>query len=105
MEIDLDELQGETDFIAMKKAKLASKHCQTPIIVEDVSLCFNALKGLPGPYIKSFLTKIGREGLCNMLEGFSDKTAYAECIYAFCEGPQYEPKLFIGRCHGKIVKP
>lgn len=30
-------------------------------MVEDTCLCFNALKGLPGPYIKHFLHKLGRE--------------------------------------------
>lgn len=30
-------------------------------MVEDTCLCFNALKGLPGPYIKWFLQKLGRE--------------------------------------------
>lgn len=28
-------------------------------MVEDTSLCFNALQGLPGPYIKWFLDKLG----------------------------------------------
>ena len=50
-EINLDELQGEAEFIAKNKAKEAAKHVDTPAITEDVSLCFNALKGLPGPYM------------------------------------------------------
>ena len=59
--MDLDELQGEPEFIAMRKAKMASYLLNGgPVIIEDVSLCFNALKGLPGPYIKSFIDKIGR---------------------------------------------
>ncbi len=49
--MDLDELQGESEFIALNKAKEAAKHCDTAVITEDVSLCFNALKGLPGPYM------------------------------------------------------
>ena len=74
-------------------------------MTEDVSLCFNALGGLPGPYIKDFLTNIGREGLHKILVGFEDKTAYAQCIFAFCEGPHAEPQIFVGRCKGKIVAP
>jgi inosine triphosphate pyrophosphatase len=50
-EINLDELQGDAEFIAKRKVKEASKHVDTPAITEDVSLCFNALKGLPGPYM------------------------------------------------------
>jgi inosine triphosphate pyrophosphatase len=65
--MDLDELQGTPEFIASRKAKEATNHCDTAVIVEDVGLCFNALKGLPGPYIKDFLGNLGREGLCKML--------------------------------------
>ena len=50
-EVNLDELQGDAEFIAKRKVKEAAKHCDTPVITEDVSLCFNALKGLPGPYM------------------------------------------------------
>lgn len=32
-------------------------------MTEDVSLVFNAFGGLPGPYIKDFLTNMGRDGL------------------------------------------
>lgn len=55
-------------------------------MVEDTSLCFNACGGLPGPYIKWFLAKLGHDGLNRMLVGFEDKTAYAQCIFAFTPG-------------------
>lgn len=58
--MDLDELQGEPEHIATRKALAASKVCKGPVLIEDVSLCFSALKGLPGPYIKFFLDKLGR---------------------------------------------
>lgn len=56
-------------------------------MVEDTCLCFNALDGLPGPYIKWFLEGLGHEGLNKMLSGFEDKTAYAQCVFAFSAGP------------------
>jgi inosine triphosphate pyrophosphatase len=31
-------------------------------VTEDTALCFDALGGLPGPYIKDFMTKVGHEG-------------------------------------------
>ena len=58
--IDLDELQGTPEFIAMRKAKEATQYVDTAVLIEDVSLCFKAYKGLPGPYIKDFLTNVGR---------------------------------------------
>ena len=60
-------------------------------MVEDTSLCFNACGGLPGPYIKWFLAKLGHDGLNRMLAGFEDKSAYAQCIFAFTPGtPGYQ---------------
>ena len=47
----MDELQGDPEFIAKRKVKLAAKGSKTPVITEDVSLCFNAFQGLPGPYM------------------------------------------------------
>lgn len=55
-------------------------------MVEDTSLCFNAMGGLPGPYIKWFLQRLGHDGLNRMLAGFEDKTGYAQCIFAYSPG-------------------
>lgn len=63
------------------------------VMVEDTSLCFNACGGLPGPYIKWFLAKLGHDGLNRMLVGFEDKTAYAQCIFAFTPGALLLPPL------------
>ena len=59
----------------------AVKH--EPVLIEDTSLCFNAMKGLPGPYVKWFWKNIGCEGLVRMLDGFKDKTAVAVSIIAY----------------------
>ena len=50
--LDLPELQGEPEEISAKKCELAATEVGGPVFVEDTSLCFNALNGLPGPYIK-----------------------------------------------------
>lgn len=87
-----------------RKARDASKILNGNVIIEDTSLCFNALNGLPGPYIKSFLEGVGREGLSKMLDGFEDKTAFAECRVAYCR-PGEEAKIFLGQAPGSIVRP
>ena len=69
------------------------------VMVEDTSLIFNAMNGLPGVYIKSFLDKLGLEGLNKMLTGFDDHTAYAQCLFGLTEGPGKEVQIFTGRCH------
>ncbi|KAJ1546532.1 hypothetical protein HK096_004956 [Nowakowskiella sp. JEL0078] len=42
----------------------------TYILTEDTCLCFDALDGYPGPYIKWFLDKVGLNGLNKMIDGF-----------------------------------
>jgi inosine/xanthosine triphosphate pyrophosphatase family protein len=67
-----------------------SNHVGGPVLVEDTSLCFNAYQGLPGPYIKWFLEKMGHSGLNKMLDSFEDRSAYAMCIFSFSPGPGHE---------------
>ena len=104
--IDLPEFQGEPDEISQEKCKIAAKEIKGPVIVEDTCLCFNALGGLPGPYIKWFLDKLKPEGLVKMLTGWEDKSAYALCTFAYSSGnPADEIKLFRGKTPGTIVDP
>ncbi|PKK27385.1 inosine triphosphatase (nucleoside triphosphate pyrophosphatase) [Columba livia] len=98
--------QGEPDEISVQKCREAARQVRGPVIVEDTCLCFNALGGLPGPYIKWFLEKLKPEGLYKLLAGFEDKSAYALCTFAFSTGNPEEPvKLFKGQTHGLIVEP
>lgn len=48
-------LQGEPEEVAREKCLLAVKEVKGPTITEDTCLCYNALGGLPGVYIKWFL--------------------------------------------------
>jgi inosine triphosphate pyrophosphatase len=45
------ELQGDPEEVAVEKCIIAAKEVGGPVIVEDTCLCYNALKGLPGPYM------------------------------------------------------
>eukprot|EP01134_Creolimax_fragrantissima_P005453 CFRG5453T1 len=101
--IDLPELQGEPEEISREKCILAAEQIKGPVLIEDTCLCFNALNGLPGPYIKWFLEKTGHEGLNNLLLAYEDKSAYAICNFAFSDGPGHEPIVFSGKIRGSIV--
>ncbi|XP_066587713.1 inosine triphosphate pyrophosphatase [Prorops nasuta] len=106
MKIDLPEFQGEIEEICKEKCKVAARMVKGPVVIEDTCLCFNAYKGLPGPYIKWFLDSIGPEGLYKMLHGWEDKTAEAICTFAYCAGGEEDPViLFQGRTRGTIVDP
>ncbi|KAF5391653.1 hypothetical protein D9757_002446 [Collybiopsis confluens] len=101
--LDIDEIQGSTQEVAIAKCKRAAELLNGPCITEDTALCFEALDGLPGPYIKYFLEKVGHKGLNDMLVGFETKNAWALCTFAYCAGPGHEPILFEGRTDGSIV--
>jgi len=103
--IDLPELQGTTQEVAREKCRRAAEMLGGPCITEDTALCFEALNGLPGPYIKHFLEALGLQGLNTLLEGFPTKDAYALCTFAYSAGPGHEPMLFEGRADGLIVPP
>lgn len=105
MKIDLPELQGEALNIAREKCIVAATKVGGAVIVEDTSLCFNALNGMPGVFIKWFLDSCGHEGLNRMIADFDNKSAYAQTVVAFSSGPDHEPVLFDGRTCGKIVMP
>jgi len=102
--LDLPELQGEKEDIIKEKARLAAEMLGHSVFVDDTSLCFTALQGLPGPYIKDFLTKLGRDGLVKMLDGFEDKSALAVALIGYCE-PGKEAIVFEGSTPGRIIPP
>lgn len=91
--IDLPEYQGEIEDICREKCKAAANIIDGPVIIEDTCLAFDALNGLPGPYIKWFLDKVGPEGLHKMLQGFDNKGAEAICTFAYCGGNPEDPVL------------
>jgi inosine triphosphate pyrophosphatase len=100
----LPELQGEPEEIAREKARIACKLSGKPVVVEDTSLCFNAMHGLPGPYIKDFLKKLGVQGVYDMVSHYKDHTGYAQVCVGYCE-PGEEPHVFAGRVNCTVVPP
>ncbi|PFH55449.1 hypothetical protein XA68_18297 [Ophiocordyceps unilateralis] len=101
--LDIDEIQGSINDITQSKCRKAAELINGPVLVEDTALCFNALGGLPGPYIKHFLTTLGHDGLNKLLAAYPDKTIEAVCTFGYSAGPNQEPVLFQGRCPGNLV--
>ena len=80
--LPVPELQGSTQEVAREKCRRAADLVRIfrlhkvqmidifqiggPCITEDTALCFKALNGLPGPYIKYFLTELGHDGDINL---------------------------------------
>ena len=105
IEFDLQEIQT-TDIHELVKFKLiqAYKHFQTPLIVEDTSLYFEAWNELPGPLVKFFLMNLGLDGMVRALEEFKNKSARATCCLGFTKDGK-KVQLFEGIVKGFIVEP
>lgn len=101
VKLDLDEIQSlSLKEIVEHKVRQAYEKIKKPVIVEDVSLEFEALGGLPGPFIKFFVEKVPFETICSMVEGKSRK-AIARCVFGFYDGKDLE--LFEGSLGGEIA--
>jgi len=104
VEVEVPELQGKnSQEICKEKCSIATEKVSGPVIVEDTCLCFNALKGLPGPYIKWFLNDLGLDGLISLVAGHEDKSAYALCTICYSEGPGSKIETFEGKTDGTLV--
>lgn len=100
--LELDEIQSvDMHEIAEHKARQAYDILQSPVLIEDVGLSFNALSGLPGPFIKWYIENTGLAATAKMLDGFSDKSAVATCIWAYFDGTTLE--FIEGLQHGSIA--
>ena len=101
--IELTEIQSlDVREVVEHKVKEAFYQTKSPVLVEDTSLIFNALSKLPGPLIKWFLQELGNEGLCRLLDGFSDRSAVAEVCFGLYDGK--EIKYFYSLMKGEIAK-
>lgn len=98
--LDLDELQSlDLHEIVEHKVKQAFDLIKTPVIVEDVSLEFEGMNGLPGTFIKFFVDKMSFEDICSLLQGKS-RGATAKCVFGYYDGKTL--KLLDGSLKGTI---
>lgn len=103
LNLDLPEIQSlDLKEIIEDKAKRAYFIIKKPVIVEDVSLSFDALGGLPGPLIKWFFKTMGNEGLCRLVDNYKSRGAIAEVEFALCD--RNGVKVFSGRRKGSIAR-
>jgi len=101
--IDLDEIQSvDPREIVEHKVRQAFGIVNAPVFVEDASLGFTALDGLPGPFVKFFAgSKNGYENMCRMLDSFTDRGAMAVVTYGYYDGNQL--MITSGELKGYIV--
>lgn len=105
LDIDLPEIQElDAQVIVSKKLEEAAKYHPGPFIIEDTSLYFEGMNGLPGPLNKWFIQTIGYEGLYTLAEAFNNFKAEVKTIIGFRDQQGYT-HFFEGSTKGTIVKP
>ncbi|MEK7154790.1 MAG: non-canonical purine NTP pyrophosphatase, partial [Patescibacteria group bacterium] len=101
--LEIAEIQSlDPQKVAVQKARDYYQKLHKPILVEDVSLTFTALNGLPGPYINDFSQSLGNLGLIELLKSKSDRTAVAQTTLVFLDEKQQE-HIFTGVIKGLIT--
>jgi non-canonical purine NTP pyrophosphatase (RdgB/HAM1 family) len=100
--VDLDEIQSmDLRKIVKHKVRQAYGIIKKPVIVEDTTLEFKGLGGLPGPFIKFFLEQMPEEDICSLLNG-KDRSATARCVFGYFDGEK--EVYFEGSMDGTIAE-
>ena len=85
--LDLDEIQSlDLRAVVEDKARRAYDAVGSTVLVEDVSLSFDAFGRLPGTFVKWFIQEIGSEGMCRMLDNYTTRAATAAICYCIFDG-------------------
>ncbi len=105
LDIDLVEIQ-ELDPHEIIRYKLAEakKQKSGEFIVEDTSLYFEGLNGLPGPLVKWFLESLKSEGLAKIAISSGNTKAKAVAIIGY-SGSNGKIEFFEGEVGGNIILP
>ncbi|MDO8649972.1 MAG: non-canonical purine NTP pyrophosphatase [Candidatus Berkelbacteria bacterium] len=105
LEMDLPEIQHiDPKVVIESKIKEALKSRKGEFIVEDTSLYFDSLNGLPGPLIKWFMKALGNEGLATMVRKLDNSKAVAKTLIGYGKSAT-EIEYFEGAVEGMIVEP
>lgn len=88
--LDITEIQSPNPREVLDhKAREAYKRIKKPVVVDDVSLVFDAWGNLPGTFIKFFVEGPGLEKICRMLDGFTDRGCTMRVSYGYFDGKTF----------------
>ncbi len=102
-QLDVPEIQDESvENIARESALWASKKLNTSVIVSDVGLYIESLKGFPGPFIKYANKWLSSEDFINLMKDHKDRSAYFTDAIAYAS-PEGETAVFTSITSGSIA--
>lgn len=101
-DVEIDEIQDiDVRKVVSAKAREIYKKVRKPVIVEDTGLYINQLNDFPGALIKPLLERLGKEGICRLLDGNNDRRAHIETAIAYTDGKT--TRIFNSVTNGIIV--
>ncbi len=102
--LELDEIQSKRpEDVIEHKVRQAYSMVNRPVFVDDFSLWLDELDGLPGPFIKFFVTaENGLENMCRMVDGLLSRRATARAYFGYFDGN--ELTLLHGELKGVIAE-
>jgi non-canonical purine NTP pyrophosphatase (RdgB/HAM1 family) len=105
LSLDLDEIQSlrSQDVIEHKLAQAAASHAGS-FIVEDTSVGFACIHGLPGTLIKWFLDTLGAAGLADLVLRYPDHRATVLTTIGYRDEAGHI-HYFTGEYSGQVVEP
>jgi non-canonical purine NTP pyrophosphatase (RdgB/HAM1 family) len=103
LKLDLDEIQSlDPQVVIEHKLDQAAAQHDGEFLVEDTSLTIDAMKGLPGTYIKWFEQALGLTGIAELAAPHPAATALTVIGFRDEAG---ESHFFSGELNGQIVRP
>ncbi len=103
VDVDLIEIQSDDpEEIVVDKVRRAYEVTGKPVVVEDVEAGLDKLRGLPGPFIKFFNKKLGKDALYQ-LAGKEGEKATVACTVGYYDGKSMI--IVRGEVQGTVVAP
>ena len=101
--VSLEEIQAiELEPVVAHKARHAYAQVHGPVLVEDTGLAFAAWNGLPGALVKWFLSSLGNDGLCRLMQAEMNRTATATTMFGYYDGTLC--RVFSASVEGIVVE-
>lgn len=98
------EVQGRVEEIARQKCLAAYNVLRRPVVVEDVALHFDAMGGLPGPYVRDFLCGMPLSHLYGLVRARDHTGVTAVSALAFTRDGR-DVCVVVGKARGLVRDP
>lgn len=100
--LDIDEIQGEdSELIILDKVRRAFEKFGKAIVVSDDAWDIVALKGFPGPYMKSINHWFTPQDFLRLMDGIKERRVIIRQYLAYTDGGL--TKVFKNDIHGQII--